>query len=661
MGGMEFTLKANTQSFVSDMQNAENAYKSFAQTAGNSLPIAGPSAQPSVVNGSNGMTTGGQPSTSAAQDFFNRDKNGDLSNAYKELVKAIQENTEAVKSGKNGKKDETGKGNTDSTSSPYVKVAEMLGESIQGISHYYALKRHKGIQELEADPFGAARTDVQQTQNTVGIGINLASGIAAMAGSPVAGVVLKLLGDSVLNAWSENKNSKIEETEAKANLYKQRLAIMELSSFRYGNGLNGAAIQDTLSGYQRDTGVSLDDFMKTSNGLAKYGISTADLAGSLARAATFAGRNTGADTNSIVNYLGMQSRYGKGNAIDNMNYAYSAAMATGLTKNQFGEFLDGLENVIENGISKGYVKSTKEVSDTMVMFDKMSGGNALWKGEQGLQRYTQISSGLANATSLSNSTSLAVYQAMLGAGIGNELDGATKIKGLDALNTFAMMERGLTGKSFNAIKNQFSRIYAGDAQSEVLAWKEFSGLNYNGAMQLYNMAHSGKTVTESTIKQMKANTEYQTEQGRMYNALAGISKSVSSIAQAPFQEYLQLLEEIAGKQTSAVNKIKSDKEKYGEIYDTDLMKNLDDANLEALAEIRSDDTSDQHERYLRAWNKYNSQTAINKTNGVDNFANYKELEYAMYALAVEMRNVRAAYEYEQKAKQKPIVITQTRK
>ena len=49
-----------------------------------------------------------------------------------------------------------------------------------------------------------------------------------------------------------------------------------------------------------------------------------------------------------------------------------------------------IEKAMEEGIAKGYTRSSKEVADTMLMFAKMSGNPNYWMGEQGQRMLSQM-------------------------------------------------------------------------------------------------------------------------------------------------------------------------------------------------------------------------------------------------------------------------------
>lgn len=534
-GVLGVRLQMNTQPLAQGAQNAKVIMQELAQNA----KVVNESANPPMVD-----SVGASSENSSSSSFFATKAH------YKELIIAINNVTQALHEfGSNGsiqdaKVKSSGKQTFDRDAlKSFAQAATTILGVYTGYEQYQTSQIRRRMRLMNADPYGAMQEDLQGMANVkntawgtignvAGIGLSLIPGVGPLIGMAV-GSLIKEISSGVINAQTQRQIAEIQERQQKVDKYRQRLDVMDESYLRFG-GKSMWETQSALLSASENTGMGIDDFMRLANRFSGYGVSSVGRAGALANAAAKASRYTGASSDSLAAYLGTQERYG-GDAIGGMNYAYSAAIASGLQRNQFGEFLDGLQSVIENGISKGYVKSTKEVSDTMVMFDKLSGGSKFWQGEQGFNRLQSISNGLASATALNSSTQLAVYQAMSG------------LSGGDMLDTFALMEKGLDVNSFKAIATRFKNIYGGDRYSEVMAWKEISGLNYNGAMQLQQMAQGDLSKVDATmIKNLAANSDYQSDKTRVSNALNHIDTQVSEWGSKLFPEYLTMLQKIAG-------------------------------------------------------------------------------------------------------------------
>lgn len=499
-----------------------------------------PVAAPSNRGGSDGSSgTDLAPTPGNSLVLFDKDQHKEIVAAMNNLTAALRDNQQAggiKKSSSDDKKDYKALKTVTNAISQIANLG--LGLYTMGMQGE-TTRINTRIKQYQADPYGAKITEMQggATQaktgwdtagNAIGIGLSFIPGAGPIIGGLAKGLISSV-ANGVIDASTQLDVAKIQKEQTLVEQYKSRLDVQDESRRRFGGKIGD--IQSSLLESSRGTGSDIDTFMSLANSLTRFGINDVKSAGAYTKAAINTERYTGADSQNVMNYLGTQYRYGQ-NAIGNMNYAYSAARASGLDRNQFGEFLDGLEGVIESGISKGYVKSTKEVSDTMVMFDKLSGGSKFWQGQQGFNRFNQISAGLSNATSLGNNSQLLAFQALSGVG-GNPID------------TFTLMEKGLSVDTFKKIAGRFKNVFAGDSFSEISAWKELTGLNYTGAQQLYQMAHGDLgSITEGQLKQLQANPSTASEQTVVKDKLNAIAVTVSGFGGNYFEKYINSLNEI---------------------------------------------------------------------------------------------------------------------
>ena len=499
-------------------------------------PIAAPSNR-DVSNGSSGTDLAPTPGNSLV--LFDREQHKEIVAAMNNLTAALRDNQQAGGSNRPSSGDRKDYKALKTVTKAVSQIAN-IGLGLYTMSMQGETTRiNTRIKQYQADPYGAKITEMQggATQaktgwdtagNAVGIGLSFIPGAGPIIGGLAKGLISSV-ANGVIEANTQLDIAKLQKEQTLVEQYKSRLDIQDESRRRFGGKIGD--IQSSLLENSRGTGYDIDTFMSLANSLTRYGIDDVNSAGAYTRAAIKTERYTGADAQNVMNYLGTQYRYGQ-NAIRNMNYAYSAALESGLDRNQFGEFLDGLEGVIESGISKGYIKSTKEVSDTMVMFDKLSGGSKFWQGQQGFNRFNQISAGLSNATSLGNNSQLLAFQALSDVG-GNPID------------TFTLMEKGLSVGTFKKIAERFKNVFAGDSFSEISAWKELTGLNYTGAQQLYEMAHGNlSSITEGQLKQLQANPSTASEQTTVKDKLNTIAVTVSGFGGNYFQKYIDSLNQI---------------------------------------------------------------------------------------------------------------------
>jgi len=147
-------------------------------------------------------------------------------------------------------------------------------------------------------------------------------------------------------------------------------------------------------------------------------------------------RRTGADRGTLQSASLMASRYKTRNIL---SAGWAGVQASGMDKGQYGEFLRGMQKVIEDGISKGFVRSADEVATSFAMLAQMTNNNPLWQGENGARRLSDINAGLESATGLKSATDIRVFRAAkkiaTDEGLGDSYWEAMKI-----------MEAGLGGK-----------------------------------------------------------------------------------------------------------------------------------------------------------------------------------------------------------------------
>ena len=680
---MGIRLTANTDGLRQGVQNA----KFLMEDLGNSVKMADASTTPSMAEGV-GM---GTVSQSPGSFFATKDQYKELIIAINNVTQVLRENGTTGGSSAKAKEQEKESANNAKLFKELSQTAAIALGMYTGYEQYQTTQIRKRMRQMAADPYGAMQEElqgganVQKTAwntvgNVVGLGLSFIPAIGPIAGM-AASALIKEISSGVISAKTEREIAEIQERQQKVDKYRQRLDVMDESYRKYG-GASMWETQGAMLSASKGTGMDIDEFMRAANRFSSYGVTTGERASELTRAAGLAERNTGADLSSITAFLGTQERYGgragtdssgrviyqgareqrAGNALAEMNYAYNAALASGLQRNQFGEFLDGLQNVIETGISKGYIKSTKEVSDTMVMFDKLSGGSKFWQGEQGFNRLQSINNGLANATALNSSTQLAVYQAMAG------------LSGGDMLDTFALMEKGLDVNSFKAISQRFNNIFGGDRYSEVMALKELTGLNYTGAMQLRDMAHGDiGNVTPKMIEDVMKSA--QTDQTRTKDALNSIEVQVSKWGSDYFPEYLSMLKKIAGESevgnnthNNYVRTVGSYKTATKDEATQYLKTQLDDLTTEGqLRALNSNiDFNTKYGDILNYASQHISDTALKRYEGA-----VSDEEKAKYRAAAEREAAKNQEVLEMLVEQlkllvqtngkAPIVISQTRK
>lgn len=502
--------------------------------------------------------------------------------------------------------------------------------------------------EYKGDYFGSEIAKNNRTAGAVTAGTSFIPALTGIVGTifgqPLVGVAIgkAIQGavDSVVKTGTENKNVHIEEQQLLSDSYKARLKLTDESLAMYGgDGIirNSArtnagfsnAISAAFLGRSMGTGMELDEFQSLANQFSRYGVTDYYKAGDLARASALTQSFTGADA---TDFLGLQSRLGKNStgAIASMNAAYSASLASGLGKGQFSEFLNGLQSAVEDGISNGFIRSTEDVSKTMVMFSKLSGNDPTLQGENGFRFLRQMDNGLKNATNLSSTSHLMAFQALRGLNDGTQ--GVAHIEGQDALNTLAYMEGGLNQKNFGAISKRFKAQYGDDVMENILAIKDLYGLNYNGAMKVYEMqnrAARGETVSDNEIKSVMANSEFNSDQKNMVNYLNGIKYNTSILGEGAFRKYLEGLAGID-------EKYSKNKESYERIgIHTGV--NLYESAIDALSGLRTSGNAQNSMRFSMIQAGLNdpryADEVAKRLNGFNGFGEKDQTDRFLYDLS----------------------------
>lgn len=436
----------------------------------------------------------------------------------------------------------------------------------------------KQIAAMQGDVYGVQRAELSENKAlersvSTGLGGIIAPLVGTIIGAftPVGAVAGGLIGnalgslgktvaDSTLDISQQKEESQIKLAESMSALYKDLLPTYQssIAAFYNTSGTNAeffdaktTELSNIFESGAKNTRLDTATFANLATELSKYGVDNAGEATDLTRQAALYAAYTNGDVGQFNQFAGLQSRYNGEKGI-NLDYAYGAARASGLDRAQFGEFLQGLERVVSSGISKGFVQSTDEIANTLVMFSDLSGGSEFWKGENAAERLEKLNSGLENATGLKNTTDILTYKAFVDNNIAIGEGNTAYIGGgsVDAniLNTFAAMEGGLNAENFKAIAQSFSGAYEGDLMSNVAAWKELSGLNWTGAMQLYNMQQEllgngyDETTLAENIKSLMESPESSDNARDMQNWQNVLSQLAAEFGQHYYAEELQKIE-----------------------------------------------------------------------------------------------------------------------
>lgn len=318
------------------------------------------------------------------------------------------------------------------------------------------------------------------------------------------------------------------DSEKSMELYKT------VNRYNTGTGLENAEYNSIIQSLRKQ-GVGNEYTTQTGQAVA-----TAQLAQTVSRWAY----ENGGDVNQYAQLAGIMSRYG-GNT--DTNASFNRVMSTAKTAEQMGlinnsqipEFLSGIEKVMEDGISKGFTRSAEEVAETMLMFSKMSGGNAFWQGEKGSQMLNQLNSGISSATSLSKTEDILTYQAFssvynnedkIKAALGYGTNDSTYIEGGGYANMMQLIEKGVTPDNFGALMTYAKNASGGSDVKEAEILKNMFGLNYAGVGRLQNLDWQSMSPTElkKQIQDITTAPENQNNETRWKTDLNNIAQALES-------------------------------------------------------------------------------------------------------------------------------------
>lgn len=236
---------------------------------------------------------------------------------------------------------------------------------------------------------------------------------AALGGPMVWGTIGAQLGQAIKTALGIKPD--LDENEAAyAGLWQQRSA----------DAMNLAALmgRDAVTG---DRNMVRETFKESADASAKFGYSAEEgmemigqavrqgLNGDKAREVTEQvfqyERSTGADRGTLSSVANMAARYGLG--ADPLKTGWGGLGASGMSSGQFTEYLRATGRILEDGINKGFIRSSEQVAQNLSLIAHIGGDNKTWQGEGGARRYQSMSAGLENAVGLQSSTDIHVYRA----------------------------------------------------------------------------------------------------------------------------------------------------------------------------------------------------------------------------------------------------------
>jgi hypothetical protein len=373
------------------------------------------------------------------------------------------------------------------------------------------------------DAIGAQIEETRKEGDLVGgIGKTMLTAIGGIVGNIVApgigGVAAGALigggiGDLVKSLGFDLGANVRETDEARAQQWQQQAQDpMQLGAILgvYGGSMeentrNLRTAFDRAAQAANEFGFSTQEGIETIKQAAEQGLSYDESLAAARNIYSFE-RGTGADRGTLTSFETQMSRYGEKDAL---GVAWQGNQASGLETGQYSEFLRAMQRIFEDGISKGFVRGAKEISETLTFLSDLNNGSELWKGEQGANRLSQINSSVEQTTNLASTTDILSYRGAQNVLRGYTTDDWKKLLDIDNdgsedairgrggseyVNAMMVLERGLTPKLFNEQMKMFNMAEKGDYASVIERMRQAYGLDYTQSAQLYKSWEQNKNT-----------------------------------------------------------------------------------------------------------------------------------------------------------------------
>jgi hypothetical protein len=443
----------------------------------------------------------------------------------------------------------------------WILFQNSLNQITQGIIKSMDSALTAAKQRASGDYAGASVTKMRAEGEITGQAIGTGIGALGFLVNPLLGALLMGVGGELGKFLGGREAKKVEANLAFADQYKKILPLLDNLNQLYGGEINNKSLEENnrygLEMYGRataateGTGLSTQEFIEAMKQTGGYGIRDETMALNMAQTQALWSRFTGTDLSTIQKFAGQSYRYG--NNENAVSTAYGGLMAQGMGKGQFGEFLNSMERILEEGIAKGFIRSSEEIAGNMQMLYKLSGGSKLWQGEQGANRLNQMNAAISNATNLQS------VEDVISFGVARELleTGDRKANFLkyggkegdytdSYVDVMTMLERGV---SPNLLKGQFeavSRLEGDNAAGIIERFKSMYGLNYNGARDVWAMMRGARDGDgnfnfnaekfANQIKEMQKKPEFQSDSAKLQTALNKMTDNLANVGKFHFDD-----------------------------------------------------------------------------------------------------------------------------
>jgi hypothetical protein len=426
----------------------------------------------------------------------------------------------------------------------------------------------------------------------IGMGVGVAAALATDGLLAPLIPILTSLGNEI-GKFAGEKGAKEKEVDLEySQQYKNALPGIDSLNRLWGGAINaktleennekGLALRSKAVDYAKGTGLDTEAFIELANKMSAFGLNSADRAMGMAHNQAMWSRFTGVDAGAIQKHDGTALRYrGEGDATA---IAYGGLKAQNMEKGQFSEYLTAMERIMEDGIAKGFAKSSKEIAGNLTMLYELSGKSAFWQGEQGAQKLSQMNASISSAAALETPAHDIAYASMLKAlNEGGEenreanfhkLAGNADLPEKDQLvytdtyiDVMQLLAKGVSGPLMNNINEMVRGFEKGNTAGQIQFYKQIYGLNDIGAAKYWSMTRNlSKEDFESEYWQGKIqdevikNKNYASDSNKLQDIYNDLNQNLAKIGKLEFdnteiillrKEAENLAEILRGKQAPA--------------------------------------------------------------------------------------------------------------
>jgi len=347
----------------------------------------------------------------------------------------------------------------------------------------------------QGDIMGGSLAEKQRKANLHGgiaqIGLTSVGTVAgAMLGNPMLGSMIgNALGNGVSNILQAGVNKEATEIAYAGLWSNQADKAMNLAAIT-GNPNNVRETWGIAADSAARYGYSADEGIEAIKQAVQQGLSN-EVATALTQEIFKYERNTGADRSTLTSISNLSARYGGGDALSS---GWAGLRASGMRAGQYSEYLRAMQRVMEDGISRGFIRSSDEVAKNLTMLASLTNNSPLWQGELGARRLLDMNAGLENATGLQSTSDIIAFRAAMNIAEGKNGGPVSYIEGQKIL------EGGITPELFKEYMSLTSSAEGGNREGILERMRQTFGLKYTATDELYNSWNSNKTLTDSQLQ-----------------------------------------------------------------------------------------------------------------------------------------------------------------